>query len=88
MLTVLDCFLDGKPLEVLQNVPPKLYFWTSSSMHCIPFCIFNFCMSWCGLRPNWFVFPALFNAYRSLPILQLENFTLQIDFRWEMIMKP
>jgi hypothetical protein len=26
MLTVLDCFLDGKPLEVLQNVPPKLYF--------------------------------------------------------------
>lgn len=24
MLTVLDCFLDGTPLEVLQNVPPKI----------------------------------------------------------------
>jgi hypothetical protein len=24
MLTVLDCFLDGMPLEVLQNVPPVI----------------------------------------------------------------
>lgn len=27
MLTVLDCFLDGMPLEVLQNVPPTFHYF-------------------------------------------------------------